>query len=84
MDGLEEEMLSKIPKFKAHPLNKKVSMQHKLLQASFHFFSFHLNFQTCSHPFRNLQILEAPLLTPLHKTIPQLPKFQVQFGHQTH
>lgn len=43
-DELEEEMLAKIPKFKARPLNKK--------------------------------ILEAPLLPPLHKTVPQLPEFQ--------
>lgn len=43
-DELEEEMLAKIPKFKARPLNKK--------------------------------ILEAPLLPPLQKTVPQLPEFQ--------
>lgn len=44
VEELEEEMLAKIPKFKARPLNKK--------------------------------ILEAPLLPPLHKTVPQLPEFQ--------
>lgn len=43
-DELDEEMLAKIPKFKARALNKK--------------------------------ILEAPLLPPLHKTVPQLPEFQ--------
>ena len=42
------------------------------------------NFQTCSHPFCNLKILEALLLPPLHKTVPQLREFQVQFGNQTH
>lgn len=75
---LEEEIMAKIPKFKARPLNKKVLILQIVLRplpSDFEYFLLILwNFfllYICE------QILEAPNLPALPKSTPQLPEFKV-------
>lgn len=70
---LEEEMLSKIPKFKARPLNKKVSCFPQ--ETLFLVISFKLVLRFSFV----LKILEAPTFPALPRSIPQPPVFQVGF-----
>jgi hypothetical protein len=72
---IEEEMLAKMPKFKARPLPKKVQILNNSL------FQFRCTWNYLVHAKSHLkflwQILEAPSLPMLTKSTPQIPEFKV-------
>lgn len=75
---LEEEMMAKIPKFKARPLNKKVNILQIVLcplPSDFKYFLLILSYFSLLYLWE--QILEAPQLPTLPKSTPQLPEFKV-------
>ena len=68
---LEEEMLAKIPKFRARPFNKKVRIS--LHERRLSYFNCVLtSYCLC------LKIAEAPSFPPLPRKTPQVPKFNVR------
>lgn len=70
---LEEEMLLKIPKFRARPLNKKVSFLSQKTFVYIRYFKLIIQFLF----YQNLQILEAPAFPSFPKSDPKPPVFQV-------
>lgn len=70
---LEEEMMAKIPKFRARPLNKKVKFDCIMMNVN----RMRRSYSTISFPSTLLQILEARTLPEIPRTTPQLPEFQV-------